>query len=177
MGEGWLSAAYPAVALFCLVNGVRHGIRTEHWSYPCIGRIKGPKSIRNSELSQCITNKLHFNWLPDPTFWKEERLLLFGIIFLFYGVVNMTLIWVNEINFDLQIKNEKKRHCVKKCILETLSECIIYNTTGSSYGKISRGNSKRNVLKDIWKGHSMFNMVTVGKKKKSTNLSAAGLPV
>lgn len=61
---------------------------------------------------------------------------------------------------------KKKRHCVKKCILETLSECIIYNTTGSSYGKISRGNSKRNVLKDIWKGHSTFNMVTVGKKKK-----------
>lgn len=104
MGEGWLSAAYPAVALFCLVNGVRCGIRTEHWSYPCVRRIKGPKSIRNSEISQCITNKLHLNWLPDPTFWKEERLLLFGIIFLFYGVVKMTLISVNQSNFDLQIK-------------------------------------------------------------------------
>lgn len=104
MGEGWLSAAYPAVALFCLVNGVRHGIRTEHWSYPCTRRIKGPKSIKNSERPQCITNKPDFNWLPDPTFWKEERLLLFGIIFLFYGMVKITLIWVNQINFDLQIK-------------------------------------------------------------------------
>lgn len=104
MGEGWLSAAYPAVALFCLVNGVRHGIRTERWSYPCVRRIKGPKSIRNSERSQCITNKPHFNWLPDPAFWKEERLLLFGIIFLFYRMVKMTLIWVNQTNFDLQIK-------------------------------------------------------------------------
>lgn len=104
MGEGWLSAAYPAVALFCLVNGVRHGIRTECWSYPCVRRIKGPKSIRNSERSQCITNKPHFNWLPDPAFWKEERLLLFGIIFVFYRMVKMTLIWVNQTNFDLQIK-------------------------------------------------------------------------
>lgn len=151
MGEGWLSAAHPAVALFCLVNGVRHGIRIEHWSYPCVRRIKGPKSIKNSERSQRITNKLHFIWLPDPTFWKEERLLLFGIIFFFYRMVKTTLIWVNQINFDLQIKFKKKKkkpHCVKKSILGTFFKCIIQNTIGFSYGKISRDNSKGNIFKD-----------------------------
>lgn len=55
------------------------------------------------------TNFFFINWLPDPTFWKEERLLLLGIVLIFYKMVKTTQIWVNQTNFDLQIKSQKKK--------------------------------------------------------------------
>lgn len=72
MGEGWLSVAYPAVALFWLVNGVRHGIRTKRWSYLCVWRIKGPKSITNSRRSQYIYKQTSF-LLIDYLIQHSER--------------------------------------------------------------------------------------------------------